>query len=92
MEERPKAETDPAVAAASIIARYQFLQQREAMNNYYGMKFPLGSGKNVIETAKNFADKYGWNRLSEVAKLHFITSRSVRQRTIFDNSTDSTHK
>ncbi len=92
VEERPKAETDPAVAAASIIARYQFLQQREAMNNYYGMKFPLGSGKNVIETAKNFADKYGWNRLAEVAKLHFITSRSVRQRTIFDNSTDLAHK
>jgi len=92
VEERPNAELDPAVAAASIIARYQFLQQREAMNNYYGMKFPLGSGKNVIEMAKNFADKYGWNRLAEVAKLHFITSRSVRQRSIFDNSTNSAHK
>ena len=92
IEEKPKAEADPAVASASIIARYQFLQHRETMNNYYGMKFPLGSGKNVVEAAKIFADKYGWNRLAEVAKLHFITSRSVGQRSIFENLANSAHK
>jgi ribonuclease HIII len=39
------------------------------------MKFPIGSGKNVIEMAKNFADKYGWNRLAKLP-TNFITSRS----------------
>ena len=88
VEARPKAESDPAVAAASVIARYQFVQSRQAMDRHYGMKFPLGSGKNVLPPAKAFADKYGWDRLAEVAKLHFITSRSVRVQDIFDPSAD----
>lgn len=83
VEERPKAESDPAVAAASIIARYQFIQSRQAMDRHYKMKFPLGSGKNVLGPAREFADKFGWNRLAEVAKLHFVTSRDVRVQDIF---------
>ncbi|NLH93988.1 MAG: ribonuclease HIII [Candidatus Cloacimonetes bacterium] len=88
VEERPKAEADPAVAAASIIARYQFLQSRQAMDRHYKMSFPLGSGKNVLPPAKAFADKYGWDRLAEVAKLHFVTSRGVRVKDIFDPPAD----
>jgi len=88
VEERPKAESDPAVAAASVIARYQFLQSRQAMDRHYKMSFPLGSGKNVLPPAQAFADKYGWNRLAEVAKLHFVTSRGVRVRDIFDPPAD----
>lgn len=82
VEERHHAESDPAVAAASIVARYQFLQSREAMDKHYAMKFPLGSGKNVLKPARAFAEKFGWNRLAEVAKLHFVTSRQVQQREI----------
>ncbi len=85
IEERPKAESDPAVAAASIIARYQFIQSRASLDRHYKMKFPLGSGKNVLKPAKAFADKYGWDRLAEVAKLHFITSRDVRAQDIFES-------
>ncbi len=88
VEERVKGESDPAVAAASVIARYQFLQSRQAMDRHYRMKFPLGSGKNVLHPAKAFADKFGWDRLAEVAKLHFITSRSVRVQDIFDPAPD----
>ncbi|NLW18914.1 MAG: ribonuclease HIII [Candidatus Cloacimonetes bacterium] len=88
VEERVKAEADPAVAAASIIARYQFLQAKASMAKHFGMKFPLGSGKNVLEPARTFADKFGWERLAEVAKLHFVTSREVRARDIFEPSAD----
>jgi ribonuclease HIII len=84
VEERPRGEQDIAVAAASIIARYQFLQSREAMDRHYGTTFPLGSGNNVLKPAKEFAAKYGWNRLAEVAKLHFVTSRKVNQNDVFD--------
>ncbi len=83
VEERTHAESDPAVATASVIARYQFLQSRAAMDRHYGMKFPLGCGKDVLKPAQDFADKYGWNRLAEVAKLHFVTSRTVNQQDIF---------
>ncbi len=85
IEERPRAESDFAVAAASVIARYQFLQSRQTMDRHYGMTFPLGSGKNVLQPAKDFADKYGWDRMAEVAKLHFVTSRSIRPQDIFDS-------
>ncbi len=88
VEERTKGESDPAVAAASVIARYQFLQSRQAMDRHYKMTFPLGSGKNVLPPAKAFADKFGWNRLAEVAKLHFVTSRKVRAQDIFDPPAD----
>lgn len=88
VEERVKAESDIAVAAASIIARYQFLQVKDSMNQHFGIKFPLGSSKNVLEPARAFADKFGWERLAEVAKLHFVTSRQVRARDIFEPPAD----
>lgn len=83
VEERHDAERDAAVAAASIIARYQFLQQRESMNRAYGIKFPLGAGKSVLKAAQEFADKFSLQRLAEVAKLHFVTSRKVQEQDIF---------
>ncbi|HOZ01443.1 MAG TPA: ribonuclease HIII [Candidatus Syntrophosphaera sp.] len=83
VEERHGAEADLAVAAASIIARYQFLEQLEAMNRFFQMKFPLGAGRKVLQPAQDFADKYGFPRLAEVAKLHFVTSRNVMQQDIF---------
>jgi ribonuclease HIII len=81
--ERHGAEADIAVAAASVIARYQFLQQHASLKRHYGMDFPLGANHNVKAVAQAFIDKYGLKRLGEVAKLHFVTSRSVQQREIF---------
>ncbi|GAB1365254.1 MAG TPA: ribonuclease HIII [Candidatus Cloacimonas sp.] len=78
--ERTKAETDPAVAAASIVARYQFLESFESMRRFYRLDFPLGATSNVIEAAVNFAEQYGFSRLGEVAKLHFKTTEQVKAR------------
>ncbi|MDP2172439.1 MAG: ribonuclease HIII [Candidatus Cloacimonadaceae bacterium] len=76
--ERHGAESDPAVAAASIIARYQFLQNRKSMNRFYGMVLPLGASNSVISAANAFVEKFGISRLGEVAKLHFKTTEKVR--------------
>lgn len=81
--ERPGAEADLGVAAASVIARYQFLQLHEAMSRHYRMEFPLGASSRVLEPARAFVEKYGLRRLAEVAKLHFVTSRKVQQQEIF---------
>lgn len=75
--ERPKAESDTAVAAASIIARYQFLQMREGLKKYYSIEIPLGAGKRVNEAAKKFVAKYGKDRLHEIVKLHFVSTYEV---------------
>ncbi len=82
VEERTGAEADVAVAAASIIARYQLIQNREAMNRFYGINFPFGAGNNVLKPAQAFVEKYGLKRLAEVAKLHFVTSIKVQQKEI----------
>lgn len=83
VEERTGAEADLAVAAASIVARYQFLQNREAMREAFGLEFPLGASRKVLAFAHEFADRFGMQRLPEVAKIHFITSRKLQQREIF---------
>ncbi len=84
--ERTGGEADLAVAAASVIARYQFLQSREAMDRFYRIKFPLGASNAVLKPAREFVDRYGLKRLAEVAKLHFVTSRKVQQRDLFPES------
>lgn len=78
--ERTKAESDPAVAAASIVARYQFLESFEAMRRFYRQDFPLGATSKVIEAGVQFSRQYGFNRLSEVAKLHFKTTGHVKDK------------
>lgn len=75
--ERTGAERDPAVAAASILARYQFLEIRKSMDRQFNMTFPLGAAHGVIPVAKAFVKKYGAERLGQVAKLHFKTTLKV---------------
>jgi ribonuclease HIII len=72
-----KAESDVAVAAASILARYHFVIQMEKMEEKYQMKFPKGASKRVIESAREFCQKHGKERLNEVAKLHFKTYQEI---------------
>jgi len=72
-----KAEEDPAVAAASIIARYHFLNSLQTQSRKYGMEFPKGASKKVIKAGKDFAEQFGKERLNEVAKVHFKTIEKV---------------
>ncbi len=75
--ERTNAERDLAVAAASIISRYQFLEAIGKLNNKYKMTFPLGASHAVIKAGQLFVNEYGSQRLGEVAKVHFKTSQSL---------------
>lgn len=75
--EKTQAESDIAVAAASIIARYHFLETMKSLSNRYGIEFPKGASHNVIETGRIFAERFGRERLAEVAKTHFVTYQKV---------------
>lgn len=72
-----KAESDVAVAAASILARYHFVNQMEKMEEKFQLKFPKGANKKVIDAAREFSKKMGKERLNEVAKLHFKTYQEI---------------
>lgn len=73
LEQRVRAESDLAVAAASVLARATFVQRMKDMEGYYGFKFPKGCNDNVISSAKEFIKIYGKKRLIEVCKAHFKT-------------------
>ncbi|MCD6491831.1 MAG: ribonuclease HIII, partial [Candidatus Korarchaeota archaeon] len=77
LEQRPKAEENIVVAAASIIARDKFLQELKKLSRRYSIRFPKGSSKNVIHVAKKFISLYGVERLKEVAKVHFRTMEEL---------------
>ena len=71
--QRPKGESNIAVAAASIIARDCFVRKIAAIQKDYGKKVPLGAGPEVLKAAKHFASENGKEYLSNIAKIHFKT-------------------
>ena len=75
---RTKAETYfPCVAAASIIARYSFLQKMDKLSKQYGVEIPFGASQAVTEFAKMFADKYGVEELKKIAKANFKNLKDI---------------
>jgi ribonuclease HIII len=72
----PKAESDIAVAAASIIARSVFLQRLEQLSNRYQIQLPKGASQ-VIDIGKQYVKRHGPESLHYVAKLHFRTTTDI---------------
>jgi ribonuclease HIII len=80
--QRHKAEADLAVAAASILARHEFVARLSQLGKKFGVNLPKGASTAVIEAGKDFVATHGAERLGEVAKLHFKTSQVVLGRAI----------
>ena len=77
VQQRVEAESDIGVAAASIIARAEFVSRLETLSARYGIKLPKGASQAVIQAGKDFVKKYGEDELKQVAKIHFKTTRAV---------------
>jgi ribonuclease HIII len=77
LEQRTKAESDLAVAAASIVARAEFLMRLKRLSDEVGTTLPKGASPAVELAAKMVVKKHGQERLSTVAKLHFKTTKGV---------------
>jgi len=72
--QRHKAEQDTAVAAASILARHEFVTRLAALEKQYETEFPKGASAMVDKMAKEFVEKHGAEELKKVAKMHFRTA------------------
>ena len=72
--QRHKAEEDIAVAAASILARDEFVKGLAKLEHQFQMKFPKGAGDLVDKVAKGFVELRGAGELQKVSKLHFRTA------------------
>ncbi len=75
--QRPKAESNPAVAAASIIARDCFERRLGELRKRFGTAIPFGAGDTVSAAAREFVKKHGREALADAAKTHFKTYREL---------------
>jgi len=74
---RTKAEEDPVVAAASVVARAEFVRQMHALSKKFGAKLQKGAGPLVKEQAAQIIARFGARALGDFAKLHFRTAYEV---------------
>ncbi len=66
-----RGEADPAVAAASVIARHVFLREMNTLSERLGVRIPLGAGAPVDLAAVSIQKKFGREIFRDYAKLHF---------------------
>ena len=74
---RTHAEEDPVVAAASVIARAEFLRQMHGLSQRFGAKLQKGASALVKEQGAEIIRKFGARALGDFAKLHFRTAYEV---------------
>lgn len=72
--QRHKAEQDLAVAAASILARNEFVTRLAKLSKEFDLTLPKGASAAVDAAAVKFLGKHGADKLPKVSKMHFRTS------------------
>ncbi len=73
LEQQTKAESDVAVAAASILAREGFLHAMDSLSSEIGRTLPRGASAAVNACARELAARHGLAFLEKCAKTHFKT-------------------
>jgi len=77
LQQRTKAESDIAVAAASILARAAFLTRLKYLGEKIGIPLPKGASAQVKAAAREIVKKHGPEALKSVSKFHFKTYAEV---------------
>lgn len=81
--QRHKAESDPAVAAASILARHRFVLEMKILGDLHQCELPRGA-THVRPSAEKLVKRDGPDILTRVAKTHFRTTRQVLEACGYD--------
>jgi len=81
LDQRTKAESDPAVAAASILARARFIDWLAKESASLGLVLPKGASAQVKELGMQLVRRDGPEALGRVAKLHFKTASEILSAT-----------
>jgi ribonuclease HIII len=77
IQQRPRAESDIAVAAASILAREGFINWLEREGKKLGLRMERGVSPAVKAAAEKVVQAKGPDALRQVAKIHFRTAHAV---------------
>ena len=66
-----------AVACASVISRYIFLKEFDKISDTLHIPLPKGAGKDVDIIGKEIVQKFGKEKLREIAKLNFKNTERI---------------
>lgn len=73
-----RGESDMAVAAASVLARGEFVSRLKKLSEEFKIPLPKGNNKKlVIGTARKVINKWGMEALVRAAKIHFKTTKEI---------------
>ena len=72
-----------AVACASVISRYIFLKEFDKLSDSLHIPLPKGAGAQVDSIGEEVVEKYGKEKLEEVAKLNFKNTERILHTMIF---------
>ena len=72
-----------AVAAASMIARYIFINEFDKICDEYKLPLPKGAGSEVDKLGEELVNQYGKDVLNKVAKKNFSNTSRILKTMIF---------
>jgi ribonuclease HIII len=74
-----RGEQDIAVAAASVMARAEFLRRLASLGKEFGVTLPKGAGAPVDAVGRQIVKSHGLEMLSRLSKTHFKNFLKVQQ-------------
>ncbi len=80
LHQAPRAERNVAVAAASVLARAEFLLRLTELSSKWGLELRKGAGEPVDNAGEKFCRTHGEAQLGQVAKLHFKNTAKIEDR------------
>jgi len=76
----PRAERNAAVAAASVLARAEFLLALAELSSQWEVELRKGAGAPTDAAGVAFSRRHGVESLGQVAKLHFKNTAKIERR------------
>jgi ribonuclease HIII len=77
VEQRVRGEQDIVVAAASIVARWAFIDGMDLLENEFHVTLPKGASSTVTHAAQKIVHEQGRETLEKLAKMHFVTTKKL---------------
>ncbi len=68
-----------SVACASLISRYIFVKEMNKLSDLIGFDLPKGASNKVDEVGIKIVEKYGFDKLKDVAKINFKNTGRIKK-------------
>lgn len=78
-----------SVACASVISRYVFIKEIAKISRELGILIPKGASTSVDECALKVVREFGFEKLTEVAKLNFKNTDKIKELIKFEEKKEA---